>query len=46
MPLGFRSPDAKIRDWPVFKSISWIAARPSSLSSPFSPTLLFEPAVA
>ncbi len=43
MPTGLRNPVAKRRFWPLATSSSQMAARPSSMSMPFSPTLLFEP---
>ena len=46
MPLGLRRPLANRRFWPVCRSTSQIAARPASISMPFSPTLLLEPTVA
>jgi hypothetical protein len=45
-PLGLRKPVAKMRERPVARSISQIAARPSSCCMQCSATLLFEPTVA
>jgi hypothetical protein len=44
-PLGLRRPLAYSRICFVAIVYSQIAARPVSLSRPFSPTLLFEPTV-
>jgi hypothetical protein len=46
MPLGLRRPLANRRLLPLARSISQIAARPSSCCMPCSATLLFEPTVA
>ncbi|MNR36622.1 hypothetical protein D3C85_1545650 [compost metagenome] len=43
MPTGLRRPEAKTRRAPLAGSISSTAARSTSSSSPFSPTLELEP---
>src|SRR2546423_8944411 len=42
-PTELNNPDGKMRWRPLAGSTSQIAARPSSLPIPFSPTLLLEP---
>jgi len=46
MPTGLRKPLANSRRLPLARSISQIAARPSSAGMPFSATLLLLPTVA
>ncbi|MNW16094.1 hypothetical protein D3C71_2148260 [compost metagenome] len=43
MPTGLRRPVAYRRLAPLATSISQMAARPSSISMPFSATLLLDP---
>jgi hypothetical protein len=46
IPFGLRRPVANRCPSPLAASNSKIAARPVSASTPFSPTLLFDPTVA